>query len=168
MLTFCRCQQYPIDVYYHGYRKKWKEMEMIFWLFSYFAWLEWPCVVGRWICLKIGNRSFNPLYRYQKSDFQRRRYENEFSLLDYSYWHFGMISSVLCDGRVHHLESFNRLSRMIYDYQINYVFLTLYGWPVWLSRRLSYSQSSYSIWSPRPSRYIGWSSIFLRVINIKL
>ena len=55
MLTFCRCQQYPIDVYCHGYRKKWKEMNMIFRLFSYFAWLEWPCVVGRWIRLKTGN-----------------------------------------------------------------------------------------------------------------
>ena len=37
MLAFCRCQQYPIDVYYHGYREKWKEMKMIFRLFSYFA-----------------------------------------------------------------------------------------------------------------------------------
>ena len=55
MVTFCRCQQYPIDVYYHGYRKKWKEMKMISRLFSYFAWLEWPCVAGRWIRLKIGN-----------------------------------------------------------------------------------------------------------------
>ena len=55
MLTFCRCQQYPIDVYYHGYRKKWKEMKIIFRLFSYFAWLEWPCAVSRRIRLKIGN-----------------------------------------------------------------------------------------------------------------
>ena len=55
MLTFCRCQQYPMDVYYHGYRKKWKEMKMIFRLFSYFVWLKWPSVVGRWIRLRIGN-----------------------------------------------------------------------------------------------------------------
>ena len=38
-------QQYPIHVYYHGYRKK----------FSYFAWLEWSCVVGRLTRLKIGD-----------------------------------------------------------------------------------------------------------------
>ena len=31
------------------------EMKIIFRLFSYFAWLEWPCVVGHWIRLKIGN-----------------------------------------------------------------------------------------------------------------
>ena len=64
MLTFCRCQQYPIDVCYHRYRKKWKEMKMIFRLFSYFAWLEWPCVVGRWIRLKIGNNVIDKKYTW--------------------------------------------------------------------------------------------------------
>ena len=42
--------------------KKWKEMKMIFRLFSYFEGLEWPCVVGRWIRVKIGNNVIEKKY----------------------------------------------------------------------------------------------------------
>ena len=34
----------------------------IFRLFSYFVWLEWRCVVGRWIRLKIGNNVIEKKY----------------------------------------------------------------------------------------------------------
>ena len=106
----------------------------------------------------------------------------EFFLLEYSYWHFGMIRSILCDGRVHHLESFNRPSRMIkstlWDGHIDppgwsnrpftMIKSIIFFWPS-TDDQFDYLEGcpivDHHIWSARPSRYSGWPSIFLRVGN---
>ena len=96
-----------------------------------------------------------------------------------------MIRSILCDNRVHYLQSFNRLSRIIkstlWDGHIDplgwsnrpftMIKPIIFFWPS-TDDEFDYLEGcpivDHHIWSARPSRYLGWPFIFLRVIMAEL
>ena len=60
-------------------------MEMIFRLFSYFAWLEWPCVIARWIRLEIGNnvieKKYNTYIQYSRKVLEQDKKSSFFQFI---------------------------------------------------------------------------------------
>ena len=56
---------------------------------------------------RVENRSFNPLYRYRKSDFQRRRYEKQFLPWFYKsiYQKMNFSYYISCKFKIHLLKS---------------------------------------------------------------